>query len=103
MLYKEFSLHLRKYRFRVARFKYRVGGYEGFVNSARGFSPNRNRTDLKPTFKRQRASCGDSLLVVVESVGPGRGNSIVETAILPLCMSGKKGEVRIGVYVRQEK
>ena len=35
--------------------------------------------DLRPTSKRQRVSCGDSLLVVVESVGRGGGKSFLGT------------------------
>ena len=54
--------------------------------------------DLRPTSKRQRVSCGDSLLVVVESVGRGSGKSFVGTTRFPPGRSGKQVDVRIGVY-----
>ena len=54
--------------------------------------------DLRPTSKRQRVSCGDSLLVVVESVGRGGGKSFVGTTRFPPGRSGKQVDVRIGVY-----
>ena len=56
--------------------------------------------DLAPTSKRQRVSCGDSLLVVVESVGRGGGKSFVGTTRFPPGRSGKQVDVRIGVYGR---
>ena len=56
--------------------------------------------DLAPTSKRQRVSCGDSLLVIVESVGRGGGKSFVGTTRFPPGRSGKQVDVRIGVYGR---
>ena len=45
--------------------------------------------DLAPTFKRQRVSCGGSLLVVVESVGRGGGESFLGRTRFPPGRSGK--------------
>ena len=56
--------------------------------------------DLRPTSKRQRVSCGDSLLVVVESVGRGGGKSFVGTTRFPPGRSGKQVDDRIGVYTK---
>ena len=56
--------------------------------------------DLAPTSKRQRVSCGDSLLVVVASVGRGGGKSFVGTTRFPPGRSGKQVDVRIGPYGR---
>ena len=55
--------------------------------------------DLAPTSKRQRVSCGDSLLVVVESVGRGSGKSFVDTTRFSPERSSKQVGVRIGVYI----
>ena len=59
---------------------------------------DREIRDLKPTSKRQRVSCGDSLLVVVESIGRVGGKSFVGKTRFPPGRSGKQVDVRIGVY-----
>ena len=56
--------------------------------------------DLKPTDKRQKKGVGDSLFVVVESVGRGGGKSFIGRTRFPPGRSGKEVEVRIGVYGR---
>ena len=52
---------------------------------------------LKPTSKRQRVSCGDSLLVVIESVEREGGKSFVGTTRFPPGRSSKQVDARIGV------
>lgn len=56
---------------------------------------------LKPTHKRQRVSCGNSLLLIVEPIksdGKGGGKSFVGTTRFPPGRGGKQVDVRIGVY-----
>ena len=55
---------------------------------------------LKAGAKREVVSAGDSLFVVVESVGRGGGKSFVGTTRFPPGRSGKQVEVRIGPYGR---
>ena len=55
---------------------------------------------LKATDKRQKKSVGDSLFVVIESVGKGGGKSFFGRTRFPPGRSGKQVEVRIGPYGR---
>ena len=55
---------------------------------------------LKADAKRKVVSAGDSLFVVVESVGKGGGKSFNGRTRLPSGRSGKQVEVRIGPYGR---
>ena len=53
---------------------------------------------LKADAKRKVVSAGDSLFVVVESVGKGGGKSFIGRTRFPPGRSGKQVEVRIGPY-----
>ena len=53
---------------------------------------------LKATDKRQKKSVGDSLFVVIESVGKGGGKSFFGRTRFPPGRAGKDVEVRIGRY-----
>ena len=53
---------------------------------------------LKATDKRQKKSVGDSLFVVLESVGKGGGKSFFGRTRFPPGRAGKDVEVRIGRY-----
>ena len=55
---------------------------------------------LKAGAKRKVVSAGDSLFVVVESVGKGGGKSFIGRTRFPPGRSGKQVEVRIGPYGR---
>ena len=55
---------------------------------------------LTPGTKRMVVGAGNSLFVVVESVGKGGGKSFVGRTRFPPGRSGKEVEVRIGVYGR---
>ena len=55
---------------------------------------------LKADAKRKVVSAGDSLFVVVESVGKGGGKSFIGRTRFPPGSSGKQVEVRIGPYGR---
>ena len=55
---------------------------------------------LKADAKRKVVSAGDSLFVVVESVGKGGGKSFIGRTRFPPGRSGKQVEVRIGPYGR---
>ena len=48
--------------------------------------------------KRRVASAGDSLFVVIESVGKGGGKSFIGRTRFPPGRQGKQVEVRIGPY-----
>ena len=61
---------------------------------------DREIRDLKPTDKRQKKGVGDSLFVVVESVGRGGGKSFIGRTRFPPGRSGKQVDVRIGPYGR---
>ena len=53
---------------------------------------------IKATSKRQRISCGNSLLLIVEAETRGGGKSFVGTTRFPPGRGGKQVDVRIGVY-----
>ena len=53
---------------------------------------------MKADAKRKVVSAGDSLFVVVESVGKGGGKSFIGRTRFPPGRSGKQVEVRIGPY-----
>ena len=53
---------------------------------------------LKAGPKRMVVGAGNSLFVVVESVGKGGGKSFVGRTRFPPGRSGKQAEVRIGPY-----
>ena len=53
---------------------------------------------LKATDKRQKKSVGDSLFVVIESVGKGGGKSFFGRTRFPPGRAGKDVEVRVGRY-----
>ena len=53
---------------------------------------------LTATDKRQKKSVGDSLFVVIESVGKGGGKSFFGRTRFPPGRAGKDVEVRIGPY-----
>ena len=53
---------------------------------------------LKATDRRQKKSVGDSLFVVIESVGKGGGKSFFGRTRFPPGRAGKDVEVRIGRY-----
>ena len=55
---------------------------------------------LKAGPKRMVVGAGNSLFVVVESVGKGGGKSFVGRTRFPPGMSGRQVEVRIGTYGR---
>ena len=55
---------------------------------------------LTPGTKRMVVGAGNSLFVVVESVGKGGGKSFVGRTRFPPGRSGKQVEVRIGPYGR---
>ena len=55
---------------------------------------------MKADAKRKVVSAGDSLFVVVESVGKGGGKSFIGRTRFPPGRSGKQVEVRIGPYGR---
>ena len=55
---------------------------------------------MKADAKRKVVSAGDSLYVVVESVGKGGGNSFLGITRFPPVGDGKRVEVRIGPYGR---
>ena len=55
---------------------------------------------LKAGAKRKVVSAGDSLFVVVESVGKGGGKSFLGITRFPPGGGGKRVEVRIGPYGR---
>ena len=55
---------------------------------------------LKADAKRKVVSAGDSLFVVVESVGKGGGKSFLGITRFPPGGGGKRVEVRIGPYGR---
>ena len=53
---------------------------------------------ITATDKRQRISCGESLLLIVESEKRGGGKSFVGTTRFPPGRKGKQVDVRIGVF-----
>ena len=53
---------------------------------------------FKATSKRERISCGNSLLLIVEAETRGGGKSFVGTTRFPPGRGGKQVDVRIGVY-----
>ena len=58
-------------------------------------------TAITATDKRQRISCGESLLLIVESEKRGGGKSFVGTTRFPSGRKGKQVDVRIGVFVKK--
>ena len=55
---------------------------------------------FQATDKRQKASCGDSLYLVVEPAQKGGGKSFIAKTRFPPGRQGKWVEVRIGKYGR---
>ena len=61
-------------------------------------SPASQVAAITATDKRQRISCGESLLLIVESEKRGGGKSFVGTTRFPSGRKGKQVDVRIGVF-----
>ena len=57
---------------------------------------------ITATDKRQRISCGESLLLIVESEKRGGGKSFVGTTRFPPGRKGKQVDVRIGVFGKKD-